>query len=652
VEKVRGNVAYTAVLQKYWLPVVMLLLVLASFISGYLALFTALVFTFLVPGLIAYRFFSLKSYEIWAFVPLFSVLVSVQLVYYLSLAFGYSRDTILFSFLALTALYALVIYKKGEPINRQKFFKLAQIKKTSLLVFAVIFLISLAVLYRSVWYGDQYGIVLTGSNWQDTPFHYEIIESLNNGNFPPQTPNYVGTPLTYHYFVDLHTAIIEKMYGYLPTLLPVLNALFILVFAFSIYALARPYGRRAAMIAMVLAVFGWGLSYFGLFSALFSGHFDPNQNYIYQFRQLFGLPSMFDNLLQQRPLLVGLPVFAFVLALLRNMDDKNRLILAGIITGLVYQFHNVAFFCCYIAFAVCLILNFKRLKFSYIYFLLPSVFALPFIFGGGPPLTFALSTSFIFDFAQNPLLYYFLNLGIPFVLAIVSFVKPGHKYLKMTFLLLFLIPNILLLTPWDWDMYKFFMFAWIPIVVLAGVVLAKTPRIVIATLVLLSIITSASVIIYNVGTDYPGASWGEYQLGLWVRDNTPQNSVFLTYYGIHEPPSMIGGRLRVSSYVYWPYGHGEPLDQVNQREHDIDSAYNGTQIQLMAVIREYNISYVYVGGEELSNYPGCIAHFGGVDWLTQVYADGNLRIYSVDWAKIDSSALVSFKYKNKQKNKP
>jgi hypothetical protein len=316
---------------------------------------------------------------------------------------------------------------------------------------------------------------------------------------------------------------------------------------------------------------------------------------------------MFDNLLQQRPLLVGLPAFAFVLALLRNMSDRNRLILAGIVTGLVYQFHNVAFFCCYVAFAACLLLNLKRFKFSYLYFLLPSVFALPFIFSGGPPLTFAFSTAFLADFVQNPFIYYFLNLGVPFVLAIVSFVKPGHEYLKITFLLLFMIPNILLLTPWDWDMYK---------------------------LVLLSIITTASVIIYNTQTQYSGASWSEYKLGLWVRDHTPQNAVFLTYYGIHEPPSMIGGRLRVSSYVYWPYGHGEPLDQVNQREHAIDMAYNGTESQFSSVIREYNVTYVYVGAEELGNYPDCITHFSLIPWLPQVYEDVGLRIYQVDLAEV------------------
>jgi hypothetical protein len=634
---VTANTALGAFAQKYWVSLLLLLLVLVGFAVGYVAVLAALVFTFLVPGLIGIRFFRLKSHELWAFVPLFSVLVSVQLVYYLSLALGYSKETVLLSFLALTASYALVVYKKGEPLKWPMILKLKQIKKTSLLLFAVIFLVSLIVLVASVWRGNQYGIIVTGSNWQDTPFHFEIIESLNQGNFPPQTPNYVGTQLSYHYFIDFHTAIVEKLYGYLPSVLPVLNALFILVFGFAVYALARPYGRRAAVVATVISVFGWGLSYVGLFSALFSGTFSPYQNYIYQFGETFGLPSMFDNLLQQRPLLVGLPAFALVSALLRDMEDKNRLILAGVIVGLTYQFHNVAFFCCYVAFGVCLLLNFRKLKLSYLYFALPSVFALPFIFFSGSSFNMQLSFDFLATYVQNPLIYYPLNLGVPFALAIISFFKRGHEYLKITMLLLVLIPNILLFTPWSWDMYKFFMFAWVPIAVLSGILLNKTRRIIVVTLVLLSVITSASVIIYNVGTDYSGATWNEYDVGLWVRDNTPQDAVFLTYYGIHEPPTMIGGRVRVSSYIYWPYGHGVPLDEVWGREQQIDQAYNGTVADLAAVVREYNVSYVYFGNEELDVYGSkSLVYLDSVGWLTKVYVDGNLRVYEVDYAKMGS----------------
>jgi len=302
----------------------------------------------------------------------------------------------------------------------------------------------------------------------------------------------------------------------------------------------------------------------------------------------------------------------------------------------VFQFHNVAFFCCFVAFAVSVLFNLKRFNFSYLYFLIPSFLALPFILDGGPPLRVAFSALWIADFAKNPFIYYFLNLGIPLVLAIFSFLKTGHEELKATFLFLFLIPNVLLLTPNPWDMYKFFIFAWVPIAVLSGIVLSKRRKSFVFALVLFSILTSASVIIYNVGTNYTGATWSEYQLGLWVRNNTPQNSVFLTYYGIHEPTSMIGGRIRVSSYVYWPYGHGIPLDQVNQREHDIDMAYTGNETQLRKVVFQYNISYVYVGNEELSNYPGSLTHFETVEWLKQVYVDGNLKIYLVDLSEIDN----------------
>jgi len=185
-------------------------------------------------------------------------------------------------------------------------------------------------------------------------------------------------------------------------------------------------------------------------------------------------------------------------------------------------------------------------------------------------------------------------------------------------------------------MYKFFIFAWVPITVLSAILLARTRRIIVITIVLFSILTSASVVIYNVGTEYTAVSWSEYQVGVWVRENTPENSVFLTYYSIQCPPSMIGGRLRVSSYVYWPYGHGEPLDEVFGREQAINNAYNGTQSQLESVVREYNVNYVYVGSDELDNYPGCVGRFNELGWLVQVYSEDNLYVYQVVWEKMGS----------------
>jgi uncharacterized membrane protein len=177
-------------------------------------------------------------------------------------------------------------------------------------------------------------------------------------------------------------------------------------------------------------------------------------------------------------------------------------------------------------------------------------------------------------------------------------------------------------------MYKFFIFAWVPIAVLSGAALARIRKSVALVLLLLSVLTTASVIIYNVGTSYQAASWDEYNLGMWVRDNTEERAVFLTYYSIQCPPTMIGGRLRVASYVNWAYGHGVPYDDIQKRFADVNRAYTGSEDDLRQVIEIYNVTYIYVGREELEKYPQCVARFNSIEWLEPVY-NGSLRVYKV-----------------------
>jgi hypothetical protein len=626
--KLEGILASRA-LQEHGLFFLLLVLPLASFFSVHVGLLTALVFTFLVPGLIFHRFFSLKLHEIIVFIPVFSILVSTQLIYYLSLAFGYSREIIFFSFLALAVVYGLVKSRKKSTYSFKDALKMMRLNKALLLIFLLIFIISAVVLYRSVWFENDLGLIITGSNWQDTPLHYEIIESINNGNFPPEMPYYAGDSISYHYFVDFHTAILEKTYGFLPKLLPFLNAAFILVFALSVYSLARVNGKRAAIFATLIATFGWGLSYIGLFSALTSGQFNPATNYMYQYNEFFVLPPIFDNLLQQRPMLVGLPVFAFVLALLNDMEDKNRVIIAGVVTGLLFPFHSVSFICAYAAYFVSLLLNSNYFKRHHLYFLVSAVIALPFLVSSSSSASITFAPLWAINFLKdNPVLFYIVNLGVPFLLSFIFITKVKGTFLKIVFVMLFLAPNLISITPNSWDMYKFFIFAWVPIAVLSGAALTKIRKSIALVLLLLSVLATASVIVYNVGTNFQAASWDEYNLGMWVRSNTEEQAVFLTYYFIHCPPTMIGGRLRIASYVNWAYGHGIPDDDVQKRFADVDIAYTGSEEDLRQVIEAYNVTYIYVGTDELHNYPECVARFNSIDWLEPVYSE-SLRIYKV-----------------------
>lgn len=83
-----------------------------------------LCFTFFIPGIIFRKFFRLKSYELLVLVPIFSVMVSTHLIYCLSFLLGYSRETILASFLILTGLY-VVLDTRWKDVNRfRNFLKL------------------------------------------------------------------------------------------------------------------------------------------------------------------------------------------------------------------------------------------------------------------------------------------------------------------------------------------------------------------------------------------------------------------------------------------------------------------------------------------------------------------------------------------------
>lgn len=622
--------SYLGVLQKHWFSFLLIFLPLISVISINIALLTAFIFTFLVPGLIFSRFFKLKSYENLAFIPIFSVLASTQLIYYLSLLVGYSKQTILISFCILAAVYALVNLKK-EIYSLKIFLKTKQLNRRTLSIFLFIFTLVLTILYSSVWSENENGIIITGSNWQDTPLHYEIIESINNGNFPPQMPNYSGEPMKYHYFIDFHTAILEKVYGFLPKLLPISNAIFILIFVLSIYSLTRVHGKREANFSTFLSIFAWGFSYLILFIDLTNGQFNPLKNYIYQYGEFYALPPIFDNLLQQRPLLIGLPGFVCILFLLRNMEDGNRILLAGLVTGLLFPFHAISFVCGYIAYFISLALNLNNFKKHHFCFLVSIIFALPFIISRVTSIPIYIIPLWALKFIEgNPVLFYVMNLGIPFLITLVLlFIKTGEKFLKIVFIGLFLIPNLVSITPNPWDMYKFFIFAWIPIVVLSGTVLAKIRRSIAITLILLSILTSVSVIVYNLSTNRIAANWDEYNLGIWIQNNVEERAVFLTHsQSIHSPPTMIGGRLRVSSYTNWAYGHGIPLDEIWKRVDDVDRAYAGSQDDLREVTEMYNVTYIYVGEKELINYPGCVPKFSKIDWLKLVY-DGRLKIYKI-----------------------
>jgi hypothetical protein len=649
------------------------LLLLASFFSPHAFLVSAFIFTLFVPGyvIVEHYFKDLNIQEKLLLYMLLSVLISTHLIYFLSLAFGYSQHTILIAFFILFALLFLFFLRNTETAPRRSNLHLSSLKGVTLSSGIAFF--AYLVLSKSVWVWRQGYIVLTGSNWQDTPMHYEIIESINNGNFPPQMPYYAGVDMFYHYFVDFHTAILEKAFGaFLPHLIVFTNAIFVFLFALSLYVLASYLkNEKAGVYAVLLGTLGAGFSYSLFFSALSTGQFELTTNYTFEYGKFFTIPPIFDNLLQQRPQLMGLPTLTTSayffykgsrsFSCSHSREGKRDIALAGLLAGLLFPFHMLACFSAFLLF----VLNFLKNRLSTrsestrnyeLYFLVFFVpLLLPYliqVFTGNAPSTGLIEPKppWAFYFVKSePFVFYLANLGLPFLLALACLFKKSvhpHSFFVYSWLFLMLaLPNFVSFTPNVWDMYKFFHYAWIAIAVAGGCFLAditftnisKSSRLrkglvatTITLLLVFSVFSSGLVATWNLSTNYSCADIGEYETGLWVRENTPERAVFLTWCSIHAPVSMIGGRLRVLGYVNWAYGHGF---DIWERDKDVERAYKGNTSETLDIMQKYGVSYVYVGKEELRNAPECLKKFEDCKQLEKVYEgpSGKNHIFKVGY---------------------
>ncbi|MFO7967337.1 MAG: hypothetical protein R6U44_07040 [Archaeoglobaceae archaeon] len=619
---------------KYYLKILFLFALLFMAIFSSSSLFIALLFlTLFVPGyVIVERFFGDMKGKVGLYI-LLSVLVSTQLIYFLSLFGGYSLETLQLSAVLLSV--SVLFIKKPEKSNE---------RVVEVVIFIILFLFAFTLMYPTVWFEKDDYIVLSGSNWQDGPFHLEIIESLNQGNFPPEDPTFAGEPLHYHYFVDLHTAILEKPLDFYPRLMLYANSFlfplfFISMWGFSFYITGS---RRTAVYSSVLAVFGWGFIYVWLFSTLLSGNYEPVTCYVMDYGGILNLPPILDNLLQQRPLLIGLPglvfaLYAFIIGY--ENDRRNYVLLSGILTGLVFPFHILASFSAYLLVGLYVLRdiimdrsNLRKKIWRAVPFVISLLFFIPFLgllSPGGSVETW------VSEFVQvNIVVHYVANLGLPLIMAVGAAAVRVKRWslLALWALVMLIFPLVPSLTPNNWDMYKFFLIAWIPLSILAGQFLGwlerfKRMKYLIPILLVFSILSTVPIVLCNQ-TDYECIDYNQLQAGLWVRENTSQESVFLMWHSTHSPPTMVGGRLRVLGYTNWPFGHGVEPDKIFDRVGRIDKGFNSTE-NLEKIVKDYGVDYIYIGEDERYYLPQAESTVKEFSSAVLIYKENRIKIYKV-----------------------
>lgn len=646
---------------RYMLILSLVLLAILSPFSGTIGFIFVIILTIFLPGFVVVNIF-LKELELIEKVVLtffLSVLLSTQLIYWLSMVLGYTKFSIVLAGLIFVpALFFIHLEKTDFRLLSRRL-----LKHPAVILALGVFIIFYIILSSSVWVidGANNNIILSGSNWQDTPMHLEIIESLNQGNFPPQMPYYSGVRMTYHYFVDLHTAIIEKMTDtFSPRLLVYTGSFFAGIFALVVYMIAIyiTKSRQSAIFAGIIGVFGGGFNYIRFFEAFLSYNWSKFsdlflQSYVIEWKKFFVIVPPFESLLQNRPQMMGfsgLAIAAYFLYRGFIEKDNKKMILAGMTTGLIFPFQVVAFLSMGLIFVILAIYFLFKEKSRFfkgsVFFILPALLSVPFIASVDPTtISHLYFQTGWWAPDKSPIglaIFYIGNLGIPFV---VSFFFPlaqrKHIFFIYSWILaMFILPNIVTFTPEPFDMFKFFNFMMIPVAVATGCVLSKIwdkkLYIGVICLVIFSIFTPFLDAAWNLSVKYPGYSIDEYNAGIWVRNHTPQGSVFLEESSIHSPPTDIGGRLRIMGYGTWPYGQGY---EIWNRESDIKKAFNGTSEEMSKMITKYKIAYAYIGSEETKTYPGVKEKFDRYGFRKILSNDrAGIWIYELNTAVNSSTA--------------
>jgi len=602
-----------------------------------------------------------------------SVALSAHLVYWLSVATGgYRRETI-FIAAGVLALPMVVGVARGgvRAMAAQAAAAWRALRRDwlAITVAAACAGFVAAVLQSGLWRDTPNGVSAGGSNWSDLGVHLSIAQSVNAGNFPPQVPYFAGEPLVYHWFADFHAAIAARAAGIfaVPSFV-ISSAILAGALALLVHGLARNLLRgrgasRAALLAVVLVIFGGGLGWIRLVGDFANGvgdlptlvlHNSYDNSWLTEW-PFFRIPSvMGTGLLVHRATTAGLPILVGAMLLLvaglpsararaSGWRDRPALIfLAGLLGALLAPFHFF-FFPAFLVLALGWVAVSGRL-FDRVaprnagLLLAPYALAIPFAVapllqagGSGALHWVAMWESVPEGGPWAVLFFYATNLGVPFLLALLALLLPRvpHRgFLAVWLVTLFAVPNVVQVSAIGFDMNKYFQAMWIAVALLAAWLIRRWPMPAIAAVLLLSIPSPLLVSAWTALNREVVLGQSEVAAADWIAANTPERAIFVTNGWLNSPTDP-AGRLRVLTFTPYIANLGYSPDE---RYALVDRIYcNGDPEESAALAHSLGASYLLDIGPPRQCAPTVFD--GSPDWEI-AYDSGGVRIWHLAGASV------------------
>ena len=505
--------------------------------------------------------------------------------------------------------------------------------------------------------------------WGDWAAHLTFAGSFAYGhNFPPEYPIDPGHRLGYPFMIDFFAANLVPLGSRLTSALVMTSGLLGLAFPAVLYLAAQRFagGRAAAVIAVFVFLLGGGLGFYFLLGDVqrmglaalvhLPREYTLNRDLNFQW-----LNPVLAYLVPQRSTLFGFSLALILLLVLwlavRSGAGWRPFLFAGVVAGVMPAYHVHAFGT---VVALSLFWAVFSRRVQWLGFFIPAlVLGVPIlawmwpaantsVCGSGPSLhgyCFEVGWLSYLDWQRTSVIWavpdfvWFwiknTSLLIPLLIAahiLRGWIPTGFANWFAPMWLWFLVPNVIVLQPWDWDNTKFFIFWALLGSILVGGVLARMfmrgPGSAIVAAIVLVLLGLSGALDLARASDFGVSAVqftdaGGIQVADWVRQHTDAKAVFAVADEHNSPIPSLAGRRVMIGYPGWLWTYG--LSDYVQKGQDLKRVLDGDPTT-PELVKKYGVDYVMIGPQEIPR--GASRAYWDTHG-TLVYDNGEYAVYRV-----------------------
>lgn len=477
-------------------------------------------------------------------------------------------------------------------------------------------------------------------------------------------PLYCGRKFTYPFVADMISGLLIRFgVDQVPAFIipSIVTTLFLLVVLYVLYRFVLK-SERQAYVAMALFLAGGGLGFYWFIQDFLKKPsietiIFPPREYTHIGKNCIEWINVFSGqLVPQRALLLGMPVMlVMIITLLRWMErrfcDVSNvwLILLGIFSSsmLVIHIHSYITF---IVFCMVFFVYTRRSWKQWAIFAISAAVLSAFIYmqfyGGEITSSFFTWHPGWLAKSKNINYFYFwwLNWGtfLPLSLWAIWQMKYYKHPCVIGGLVIFVIGNLILFQPYDWDNSKILVWSYLMLSIPASAYLAKLwqKNIVlktVAVLLFISMTASGFLDLWRISRTEKHASlmWSNSELALaeQFRGTSKATERVLAADKHNHWVSAQAGRQILLGYKGWMWTYGI---NYGQTERDMRKMFSGAS-DSERLLKKYNIDYVVIGPEELRNYHANERYFRSN--YKKILENTRYRIYSIKHASSEPVSI-------------